>query len=61
MSDTDTICDTNVEETMFEEKISTGGKVLQCGQFRHMVLEILYGVDLRKTEHKAPTYRQTGQ
>jgi hypothetical protein len=35
--------------------------VLLCRLFRHMVLDILHGIDLRNTGHKAPTYRQTEQ
>src|SRR5580700_11670763 len=35
--------------------------VLQCRLFRHVVLDILHGIDLRNTGHKAPTYRQTEQ
>jgi len=29
--------------------------------FGRVVLDILYGIDLRKAGHKAPTYRQTEQ
>jgi hypothetical protein len=35
--------------------------LLQCMLFRHVVLDILHGIDLRNTGHKAPTYRQTEQ
>jgi hypothetical protein len=35
--------------------------MLQCRLFRHVALDILHGIDLRNTGHKAPTYRQTEQ
>jgi hypothetical protein len=45
------------------QRISTmpSSDLLQCRVFRHVVLDILHEIDLRKAGHKAPTYRQTEQ